>query len=134
MKETDLAYAAGLFDGEGCVSCNWNDHTSPTAIVMIVNLHEGCLKWCHERFGGNLCTRENGIFQWAISNKEEIRVFLSAVLPYLQIKEEVAAWAIVLAEMPHGNSLDKEGKAKRDLIAQTIHSLNRHRTGKRGSK
>jgi hypothetical protein len=120
-------YAAGFFDGEGCISVNWNDNC-PSIIVMVVNVHQGVLQQLEEKYRGHHCRRANGIFQWARTGKVVLLSFLHDILPHLVIKQEVAALAILIAELPHGNKLSPEQKQRRNWLAHEIHRLNQLRT------
>jgi len=98
MSEIELAYAAGLFDGEGCVSINKvrqkqyvRDGYQLRCSISIT--HEPTSFWFQERFGGShkLIARKNArnYWQWVLVARKA-RTFLEAVEPYLVIKKEVA--------------------------------------------
>lgn len=99
--ETELAYIAGLFDGEGCVSIyakydEKNDRRYHALNVSIANGNSAVLRWVQARLGGRL--NNNGVGGkgaardcWSLrwSNTQTVE-FLTAVLPYLIVKREAA--------------------------------------------
>jgi hypothetical protein len=94
--ETDLAYAAGIFDGEGCVCIKEvKQHKShkPTysLSVHITNTNEDVINWLLINFDGSKHTKipkqENRrkYFRWNCQSKHAAN-FLTEILPYIKIK------------------------------------------------
>lgn len=57
-RPTDIAYIAGLFDGEGCVSVRkWTTKKAfqHTLYVSITNTDKKVLDWIQSQYGGGLC-------------------------------------------------------------------------------
>lgn len=106
--ELFLAWAAGFFDGEGCVMVEASKsersrhgyRTSLHANVTQTSLP--CLVLFMERFGGAIQTSENRTpngRRWAVQHRwlvrnEEAVVFLQAILPYLVVKKTQAEAAL----------------------------------------
>ena len=103
--ETELAYAAGIIDGEGCIGI-WKyrqprcQHGYTYALRVTVTMTEPEVPtWLFETFGGCLNDyppeREEWKrkYIWAISTKQA-RPFLGTILPYLKEKVEQAEIAI----------------------------------------
>jgi hypothetical protein len=99
--EIFLAWAAGFFDGEGCVMvevskekrCKHGYRTSLHANVTQTSLP--CLHLFLERFGGSIQSTENRTpngrrwavqHRWLVRNENAIE-FLKAILPYLVVKK-----------------------------------------------
>jgi hypothetical protein len=97
-----LAWAAGFFDGEGCVmvevskekNCKHGFRTSLHTTVTQTSLP--CLQLYLEKFGGSITTSENKTptgrrwavqYRW-IARNEEALVFLKAIEPYVIVKKE----------------------------------------------
>lgn len=98
MTETDLAYIAGLFDGEGCVlvakAARTNGKQYYTLLTNISNKDLRCLRFSQERFGGRInVQRSSQVGRWALTSNRAAR-FLKAILPYLVIKKDQAEKAI----------------------------------------
>lgn len=101
-NELFLAWAAGFFDGEGCVlielskekRCRHGHRTSLHATVTQTSLP--CLEKYLEAFGGGIATSRsktpNGRrwavqYRWSVRN-EKAAAFLEAILPYVVVKKE----------------------------------------------
>lgn len=94
----DLAYDAGLFDGEGSVFLSPNAGTW-TLYVTLGSTYEAVLHRLSERWGGSV--QYHGIgknsvkpsWSWNTSGTNS-RFFLNTVLPYLIIKKDEAIIAL----------------------------------------
>jgi len=90
----DERYAAGFFDGEGCI------HIARNVRVIISGcFHPGLLDLFSERWGGRVTAQRNakknqrsGV-RWEITGKRT-ETFLSDLLPYLIEKKEQAELAL----------------------------------------
>lgn len=106
--DTFLAWAAGFFDGEGCVlvelskekACRHGCRTSLHATVTQTSLP--CLQLFMEQFGGGIATARaktpNGRrwavqYRWSVRN-EDAAAFLKAIEPYTVVKKEQIAAAL----------------------------------------
>lgn len=102
MDKLFLAWAAGFFDGEGCVmvelskekKCLHGYRTSLHATVTQTSLP--CLHKYLEAFGGSITTTENRTpngrrwavqYRWIARNQEALD-FLMAIEPYCVVKKE----------------------------------------------
>ncbi|SRR6266566_5746980 len=106
----EIAYLAGLFDGEGSVNIfkqpKRKDMTVPAYFIEISigNTHKGVLQWVLEKFGGRLShnaeqytKRNHRTWRWRASSNDAYEV-LVAMLPYLTVKKEQAKLAIEFRE------------------------------------
>lgn len=99
MKETDIAYFAGFFDGEGCTNYYVRKATNGKEYfiltVRIFNTNKEPLLKCKEVFGyGSISTHNRynkpkyqTCYNWNCSGKNA-KHFLETVLPYLTVKKE----------------------------------------------
>jgi hypothetical protein len=143
--ETEIAYVAGLFDGEGCVSIYYqaepkNGKVYHNINVRLSNTHEGVLRWVQERFGGALYVNQPGgkgghrpgfVLQWA---NKAIPAFLEQMLPYLIIKREAAEIALafrLLKKNPGRNGLDPSVVEKREELRQRLIAINGYKVKER---
>lgn len=92
LSETDKAYIAGLFDGEGSVG--WYEK-SRTLTVLVCNTNFKALKWLqdHISYGTVNIKYENrndwqNMWEWKIHSRQHVREFLSLIRPYLIIKAD----------------------------------------------
>src|SRR5712691_13184739 len=89
-----LAYAAGVFDGEGCVNFSRVRH-GYSIRVFIANTDRNLLEAFRTKFGGDigpLSLRRPGWkqgWQWRISWSRAID-FLDAISPWLRVKRQQA--------------------------------------------
>jgi len=127
MKKTDLAYAAGLVDGEGCITIVKNKdnrcHAGFSLYLRVIIGMATCdsLTWVNAIFGGSLYSNIRQyqtytlvVYQWAISCKQALR-FLESILPYLKDKQNQARVAI---EFQRGKHLG--GYKKDELIEKEV--------------
>lgn len=107
MKEHELAYAAGLIDGEGTVAITRKRKSSPwrTPVVSFPNTSEALIRWFSGQFGG--CVVCKRVYQPQHSRSWECRVcdnaaieLLERLLPYLRHPAKI--WrATLLIERYH---------------------------------
>ena len=129
MKRTDLAYVAGIIDGEGSISLYppCKGRRGLKISVQVGNTNEWLIQWLRFIFGGYIYTippRKNckPVHSWSVSYQQALGV-LQAVYPYLRLKKPQAEIAINFLKMRHhkGRHLtDGElaiGEAQRILMA-----------------
>lgn len=104
-KEIDLAYAAGIIDGEGSIGVYSNKDKRVTLgkkfrlTVQVGMSDPQPIDFLHYVFGGSSTTvngRQSGYrlrYLWALST-QQAKGFLIAILPYLKGKREQAEVAI----------------------------------------
>jgi len=106
-KKSLVAYAAGLIDGEGCITCSWTGNRLLTRLAINMTTHE----WVDlivGLFGGNVMLylpRSNGTvtgtrpaYIWTLGNMNQMHYVLKLVLPFLRVKKDQAQLAIRLIE------------------------------------
>jgi hypothetical protein len=103
LKETDKAYIAGYFDGEGTFSIGrQTDTRSPNGFTLqpycsvastspiVIELLDKQIEGTHRRFTMRGRNNSKDIFQIQISGTEKIINFIKIVSPYLHLKKIVA--------------------------------------------
>lgn len=104
VPETDLAYLAGLWDGEGSITIfvarerNKTDKLVPTLVLVNTNAHIIAKAMrIIEALGARLhvferpeSKKHKGCFQLTTRNMQHIEKILSAMLPYLEGKKPQA--------------------------------------------
>jgi len=99
MKRTDLAYVAGMLDGDGYISICRNRCKPQTMLrVGISNTNQWLIEWLHFGFGGGISKhKERGNcktkWNWIISSNKAVE-FLKLISPYLKLKRPQAELAI----------------------------------------
>lgn len=120
-ERLSLAYYAGLFDGEGCVSINkvkgYNGRKDSFQLrVSVSSTNREVLVRLHMKFGGTLLEKKSRpkaqpSWQWAMTSKMA-RDFLTLLQPYLIIKSEQARIGILF----QGERDARQGKLAEDSL------------------
>ena len=128
MRKTDLAYAAGIIDGEGSIGI----YRQPTYLTWITvrNTNEWICQWLRFAFGGYVYTHTykpphlkwKDSWQWRITGSDAAD-FLRLILPYLRLKKPQAELAIAFqSERPgsgHHLTDDQVAVAEAQRIAMS---------------
>lgn len=109
----DLAYFAGLFDGEGYVIARVSQRQTAVGL-SVTNTNRAVLEWIKQRFGGRIYERSNKnkkhsrIWQWQLTGKKTLPL-LKALEPLLKIKGNEVRVAIQMLEYskPAGGNVEK---------------------------
>lgn len=123
LRPDELAYIAGIVDGEGCISfCRIRG--SHFVRVLVANTNRDVLEYLQSIFGGDIhsVARKPGwkqSWQWRISWSRAIE-FLDLIEPWLRIKEDQAHLAFCWAHYAPGRRPNKEKRAEVDAIAAYI--------------
>lgn len=107
-NELDLAYIAGLVDGEGCITAfRRKDSRSTRVSFSIAMCSRELLEWASAVFGGRVHEKNQSInkfhnwdqcYVWIASDKAALEI-LKIIAPYLKLKKTQAELAIQLAEL-----------------------------------
>ena len=98
MSKIDLAYTAGIVDGEGCISIakkKEGKYIRYVLQVMVNSTDEWLPMWLKFAYGGNVCKRplknnnHNPVWQWQTVSRQAGN-FLEIILPYLHLKKPQA--------------------------------------------
>ena len=95
---SDMAYCAGLFDGEGCVAAYRLNYDPPrwSVRVTISMVNPKALRKIQNLFGGSLSySNPKNCWSWYPGARAST-TFLRAVLPYLTVKKDEAILALQL--------------------------------------
>lgn len=102
----EIAYLAGIFDGEGTVITKRHKGRE-YGHVAIANCDEALISWLASLGGGVTVTTHprtdtRTCYSWYVSKSVEVVAFLEALMPYLIIKRERAVILIEkLRSLPH---------------------------------
>ena len=103
MKKTDLAYTAGIIDGEGCIYISKQSND------------EWLCQWLKFTWGGSIYRIEPKKERWSIAwdwtiQTNQAYIFLKTILPYLQLKRQQAEIAIKFQEKKKRYTYKTEGE------------------------
>ena len=106
--ELELAYTAGLIDGEGTIAIQYRSRMPGAkkyhnVVLQIGNTDAKMIHWLHEHYGGGFSIhRRNGksphskpLWMWTACG-DLLDSILEATLPYLVTKKELAELALLL--------------------------------------
>src|SRR3972149_6279573 len=132
---SELAYIAGIFDGEGHVSIHRNIPPKPTHSpiymldVGITNTDADLIQHLLDEYGGHFGRtgirdgHRQDCYRWRISGPSAVR-FLKVLLPHLRIKNRQAEIAIAFQNHVHRNvkhtPLLSDDLAKREEFRQAL--------------
>ena len=131
LTEVQLAYAAGIFDGEGCIRVN-RQGKQPVVRIHVTNTDPRLTTTLKEWFGGYVWVESKQYmanakirYVWEASATSAARV-LRAVLPYLFLKHEQAEIALAIqATKIRRNFVPVEIVAEREVLADRLRVLNK---------
>ena len=126
LTKVELAYIAGLLDGEGCINIGkiTTDYIRevekrkvPKYVlsVTVYNTHQETVQWLHELFGGYLQTRYRHPKTWRTNYAWKVSAntandFLKQVVKLLRIKKRQAQRAIEFQDNQSRFHRAKKGK------------------------
>ncbi len=94
--EAELAYFAGIVDGEGCIQLRHGVRKHIFAsILTITNTDPRLIEWIRSRFGGFVYAHgaakgnRKPSYQW-VSSRGEVVTVLQAILPFMIVKRSQA--------------------------------------------
>jgi hypothetical protein len=136
LNENEIAYAAGLFDGEGCILICRNSAGSYWLQTRVTNTNRDILEWMKHRFGGGIGTqgaakghkRVKPCWYW-IASGNGAAAFLVHVFPHLIIKRAQARVAMQFQDRLRGtrgvNHLPLEEVEIRENFKRTLSAMKR---------
>jgi len=121
MQERNLAYLAGLLDGEGSVLLTRNSKKAMWRWpqLSIASTTFELLDWCKINFGGSICSHKTykshhkPHWSWRLQGNNALKV-LSLILPYMKEPSKVLRARMLVEEYPELTS--KNGKYSSDQI------------------
>lgn len=137
MTETDLAYLAGLLDGEGTIGYRPQADGRVNIELGVCMTEPAPIYWAHQATGrGNVyrrTTRERrtdrrDAWFWKVCRVSDIAEILTAVRPYMRVKHHEATAMLVVAHLralkphPTARSPYKEGE---DMAGAIISRMKR---------
>lgn len=129
LSSEQLAYIAGIVDGEGCIGLTRMKQTRIVMRVSVAMTDKIIPEWLDAEFGGTLSVRNTRPgwktrYDWNIYSQKAL-VFLKQVLPFLVIKKGQAELAITFQEarVPHIR-LSNFQKELDGILYETCKTLN----------
>lgn len=91
-EEIDMAYAAGLLDGDGSFSI-MKAHGKYYPCIQLSNAYEGMSKWLHEKFEGSLRIKKpqqphhKPLYVWSVRGLKGCKNAIDRFVKYIVLKE-----------------------------------------------
>jgi hypothetical protein len=137
VREHEVAYCAGLVDGEGTIGINRMRKASSGKYysrlhVKVTMLDPEGVDALYETFGGSLKQYSNGYFTWYLFGTKAADV-IEELLPYLRVKRQQATLAIRfqryldLYKYKHDKNLPAGMHAFRSTAAEQLSEMKRQR-------
>jgi len=109
MKKTDLAYIAGIFDGEGCITFQKSKSHPQSVFVELTNTNEWIVRQFYFWFGGSFRNWQSQphwkvTWRWVAQGEGGVK-FLELILPYLKLKRPQAELAIQFQNQKRAKTL-----------------------------
>jgi len=129
MTKEELAYLAGFFDGEGCITISRIRDKSGSLILMISNTNETIIKLIAKWFKGDIMyikQKDNRKEAWTFkAYSQDAEIFLKAIYPYLLIKKEQAHIGLEYQKLigTKGTRYNKIRRLTKNKILPTILKL-----------
>ena len=133
LSETDKAYIAGVFDGEGTIGY-YNYRNRHESTCMVTNTDPRIMSWLMLKVGyGNVCSlkdnhhrRKHVVHHWRIGGRLRVYDFLSAIAPYLIIKKDQAQVLLDLwSTETRYNPRNESTEMRRNGIVEQLKELKR---------
>ena len=139
MKKTDLAYVAGIMDGEGSIGIARHKSKSCKRgytlelCVQITSSDEWLCAWLKFAFGGCLShsinSAGNPMWHWVMGARKASE-FLKLILPYLKLKKPEAELAIKFQSVKkHQPNKTDEQMAVEEAQRIILQDMHRGKTG-----
>ena len=133
MADTELAYAAGLFDGEGSISLvRQKNNRSHSPQVAVASNDCEVLLWLQKRFGGSIVTKQprksthSVSYDWRLTDRRAL-AFLQMIRPYLVIQRKIRRIDLLLNEYiactPRNGRYTEEIAERKQTLIETFFSL-----------
>lgn len=133
MQEADHAWAAGFFDGEGCIDVGRNNGARQRHLprLTVGNTNLAALERLKAILGGSISRRSPGrgerrpVWAWQVSGAKGVSEALAMMQPYLTVKlaeAEVMADLLLTFGRP-GVKLTEAEHAYREASAQRLRDL-----------
>jgi hypothetical protein len=114
MKETDIAYLAGMIDSDGCIGIQkYSNCNTYRVILTIVQRDMALIEYLYSTFSGSVNLVKGSVgnkrfyFRWVVTDKKAM-IVLGKCLPYLKLKQGQAYLAKQLFELKKSGSKDSE--------------------------
>lgn len=145
MKKTDLAYAAGVIDSDGCIYIDRFRDKRKSHIrfnyvlrIKVCQSDKQAVVWLSETFDGSwreypyheykYSANKKPLFIWQINNMKAVGL-LKLLMPYMKIKNKQAKLGLDYKNviLQKGQKMTEELRGKKEELAQKMSDANQRR-------
>jgi hypothetical protein len=132
LLETEWAYIAGFFDGDGSLMVqlkNRRDTSTGWRIMFTIcfyqdTRHKKSLEWIHKMFGiGYLHDRNDHMTELRINGYSQVKTILEGIQPYIKFKRKQVEYALNILTVIEGKSFPTIPRRTRARTADWIIKL-----------
>ena len=128
----EVAYAAGLFDGEGSVTLvRHRENRTPSPQVSVASTDYEVVFWFQKRFGGSIVTKQprksnhSVSYDWRLTDRRAL-AFLKIIRPYLVIERKIRRVDLLLSDYvactPRNGRYTQEMIERKEALIETFFS------------
>jgi hypothetical protein len=132
-RDVELAYAAGIFDGEGSISLvRHRDNRWPSPQVAVASNDREVLEWLRVLFGGSIVTKQPRLpthsisYDWRLTDRRAL-AFLQLIRPYLVIERKIRRIDLLLEDYivctPRNGRYTPEMSKQKQALVERFFSL-----------
>lgn len=100
MDVTEARFLAALADTEGCISAQFSHYYTPVFSVKMASLLP---LWMCQKWGGALFKNKPKkgklLYKWNLMSRNELRILLEKIKPYLLLKQKQAEIALQMLDV-----------------------------------
>ncbi len=130
LDVSDLAYAAGFIDGEGCFGLYESSKKAQAVkgkIIVCQKKPEVCY-WFQRMFGFGTILKERAAYTWNVNKQSDMIKLINLLDPHLKIKRREARMLRLFARLPstRGSLIQKARRVLCKEIKCEKHSMQSH--------
>jgi len=123
MEETDIAYLAGIVDGDGSISIakctRYKGRCRYWLQLNVTNCSKELVEWIKDRYGGTIqtktpTTKGRAIYRWCLAN-QNAEYLIEELVDYLIVKKDQAYVALEFRNT-YGKTDYRQGGLSQDII------------------
>lgn len=135
ISEADRAYLAGLLDADGAIMATIEKHAEikfgyrVRIVIKLTQKNKPILVWLKNHFRIGVVRQNRSTYDWLIRNKDESKIILELVAPYLRVKKSQAeiAQTILVSAITSIEDLHRIAQSADTLAGFNVRSKNRRK-------
>ena len=122
MRREELAYLAGIIDGEGSIRIERSTRNYYRLRISVANTSIALMKWLQKKCGNTFIKERKRKgnrrqqYQWDSNRLFDVVTLLTDLLPYLIIKHDHSLVALEFAEIKKSRKRRYSDKQKKEIV------------------